>query len=129
MTSFTRYALIAATLLAAFLYHHFSKSLTAPTPDVTKYWGAGHPKSHKDNTAIRPFSITADTDVIAKLRLRLNDEPRYVAPLEGVAFEYGFNTKALQDIVKYWRTTYLGKWTEREQYLNKFPQFHTQIQG
>jgi juvenile hormone epoxide hydrolase len=132
MKSCTRFTLLAATLLTAFLYQKYtqiSKPLTAPKPDIAKYWGPGNPKSHKDNTSIKPFTVTAGTDVIAKLRSRLNDEPRYVAPLEGVAFEYGFNTKALQDMVKYWRTTYLDKWNEREKYLNKFSQFQTMIQG
>lgn len=51
-------------------------------------------------------------------------------PLEDVQFQYGFNTNKLKSVVGYWRDTYLAKWnTERQNYLNKFPQFKTQIQG
>lgn len=42
-------------------------------------------------------------------------------------FQYGFNSKTLQKLIKHWHTEY--KWREREVQLNRFPQFKTNIQG
>lgn len=53
----------------------------------------------------------------------------YTEPLEGVNFEYGFNSNHLKKIVSYWKDTYLPKWNERQQFLNQFSHFKTQIQG
>jgi juvenile hormone epoxide hydrolase len=69
--------------------------------------------------------------VIKRLTDKLNDglaQP-YTEPLEGTAFEYGFNSKRLKEVLKYWRDQYLPKWSEREQFLNQYEQFTTQIQG
>lgn len=49
------------------------------------------------------------------------------SPLENVGFQYGFTSQALRNVVDYWLTKY--KWEEREQYLNKYPHFKTEIQG
>lgn len=51
------------------------------------------------------------------------------APLEGVGFQYGFNANELAKVVKYWRDTYLPKWSEREEYLKKLDHYQTEIQG
>jgi juvenile hormone epoxide hydrolase len=67
--------------------------------------------------------------VISKLKARLADAAPLTDPLEGVAFEYGFNTKRLQEIVSFWNDSYLPKWNERQEFLNQFQQFKTQIQG
>lgn len=50
-------------------------------------------------------------------------------PLEGAGFEYGFNSKKLKSVVKFWRDDYLTRWDKRQAFLNSFPQFKTQIQG
>lgn len=47
--------------------------------------------------------------------------------MEEINFEYGFNTDTLKKVIKYWRNDY--KWTERQVFLNQFPQFKTNIQG
>ena len=67
--------------------------------------------------------------MIKKLKFRLDDADPFIEPLEGTAFEYGFNTKRLQEVVEYWKTSYIPKWTERLTFLNQFPHFKTQIQG
>ena len=61
------------------------------------------------------------------LKDRLSRANRAVQPLEGVAFEYGFNTDFLKKVVNHWSTTY--DWRARENRLNKFPQFKTNING
>lgn len=67
--------------------------------------------------------------MILKLKSRLEDAGPFTDPLEGIAFEYGFNTKRLQEIIKYWKDSYVPKWTERQDFLNQFSHFKTQIQG
>lgn len=48
-------------------------------------------------------------------------------PLEGVGFQYGFNTKFLETVLEFWKTKY--SWKEREVYLNSLAQFTTEVQG
>lgn len=67
-----------------------------------------------------------------KVIKRLTDklaEAKISEPLEDTAFDYGFHAKRLEQILSYWRGEYLQKWNEREEYLNQFPQFTTNIQG
>lgn len=61
-----------------------------------------------------------------KLRLDL-DVKRLAKPLEGSAFNYGFNTDFLVDVAKYWKTKY--DWKKEEKALNAFPHFKTQLDG
>lgn len=63
------------------------------------------------------------------MKFRLNDFPKYQTPLEGINFEYGFNTKNLKKVITYWRNEYLPKWRKREARINSFPHYTTQIQG
>lgn len=58
---------------------------------------------------------------------RLNRTRPFHPPLEGIGFEYGFNTKFLQTVLDFWRTKY--SWKDRQAYLNSMPQFTTEIQG
>lgn len=67
--------------------------------------------------------------MISKLKSRLEDAAPFTEPLEGVAFEYGFNTNKLKEVVDYWKNTYIPKWPERQEFLNQFSHFKTQIQG
>ncbi|XP_053672901.1 juvenile hormone epoxide hydrolase 2-like [Anopheles nili] len=123
---------VVISLSSAVVYKQY-RELAAPqsVPDLNlrQYWGPGDVKQYKEDTSIKPFKVTYDKPVIEKLRAKLEDVPTLTPPLEGTAFEYGFNTNRLKEIIKYWRTTYLGKWDEREQFFNQFPHFHTQIQG
>ena len=67
--------------------------------------------------------------VIKRLTDRINNAQPFTPPLEDTAFEYGFNSNRLQEILNYWKGQYLPKWSERETFLNQFPQFKTQVQG
>lgn len=83
-----------------------------------------------DDKKINKFSIKYPDQMLKLLQKRLEDTGDLVDPLEGVAFQYGFNTKKLKSVVDYWRDTYLTKWeTERLVRLNQFPQYKTMIQG
>ncbi|KAM3958731.1 juvenile hormone epoxide hydrolase-like [Aphomia sociella] len=65
--------------------------------------------------------------MINDLRIRLQYHRPFVPPLEGVGFQYGFNTKTLEYWVQYWAQEY--PFAQREKYINQFPQFKTNIQG
>jgi hypothetical protein len=65
--------------------------------------------------------------MIKDLRRRLKDHRPLTPPLEGVAFEYGFNSKHLDSWVNYWAEQY--DFTKREAFLNKYPHYKTYIQG
>ncbi|XP_049279605.1 juvenile hormone epoxide hydrolase 1-like [Anopheles funestus] len=112
-------------------YREITTPLPVPTVKFDEYWGPGDAAFYQGNTSIRPFKISYNTSVIQKLIRQLTDVPHLAAPLEGAgAFEYGFNSDRLQEIIHYWREQYLPKWsTEREPYLNRYPHFKTQIQG
>ncbi|CAG2183709.1 unnamed protein product, partial [Oppiella nova] len=55
------------------------------------------------------------------------ESARYVEPIAGTQFNYGFNGDYLKKIVDYWRNTY--DWRKYESQLNQFPQYKTQING
>lgn len=76
-----------------------------------------------------PPLLPAPSQLIADLKTQLDRPLKLQEPLEGVGFEYGFNAKELQNLVKYWRNSYLPKWNEREAYLKQFNHFQTEIQG
>ncbi|XP_065092833.1 juvenile hormone epoxide hydrolase 1-like [Ochlerotatus camptorhynchus] len=127
-----RLLFVGFSLLLAIGYKQYrdaTSSLPVPALNLNQYWGPGDAKQYKQDTTIKPFKVAYPPEVIEKLRSKLNDAPTLVKPLEGTAFEYGFNSNRLQDILKYWKSTYLNKWNEREAFLNQFPHFQTQIQG
>lgn len=84
--------------------------------------------SNKEDISIKPFTIKY-TEAVNDLKQKLARPLKLHAPLEDVNFEYGFNSKALTNVITYWRDNYLPRWSEREKFLNQFPQFTTQIQG
>ncbi|XP_055917183.1 juvenile hormone epoxide hydrolase 2-like [Eupeodes corollae] len=109
-------------------YKNISRPIPPPAFDVNAYWGPGPASAYKEDPSIKPFSIKY-TEAANELKQQLARPLKLHAPLEDVNFEYGFNTKALRNVIAYWRDNYLTRWSEREQFLNKFPQFTTQIQG
>lgn len=55
------------------------------------------------------------------------ERARYAEPLEGAAFDYGFNSNYLQRVVAYWRNEF--DWRKQVEVLNKYPHFRTTIEG
>ncbi|KAF5292135.1 hypothetical protein FQA39_LY14090 [Lamprigera yunnana] len=99
---------------------------TPPVPNFEQeYWGPGAPS--KDDASIRPFKINVPEQVLTVLKSKLNQPISLTPPLEGIQQQYGMNTNLLKKIVEFWKTKY--NWREREQYLNKYQQFQTRIQG
>ncbi len=61
-----------------------------------------------------------------KHRLEL-DLARLAPPLEGAAFNYGFNSDYLKTVGKYWLEKY--DWRREESALNSVPHFKTSLDG
>ncbi|XP_026738004.1 juvenile hormone epoxide hydrolase-like [Trichoplusia ni] len=96
-----------------------------PLPDENAWWGPG--AAEAVDTSIRPFKISFEEKMIEDLRYRLKNHRPFTPPLEDAGFNYGFNTAVLNDWVSYWANSY--NFTERENYMNLYPQFKTNIQG
>lgn len=111
------------------IYKKISSNLPRPNIDLCEYWGPGHNNDYTENTEITSFKVSYSKDVIDRLRRRLDDAGPFAEPIEGSAFEYGFHSKRLEEILKYWQNDYIPKWQERQDFLNKFDQFKTEIQG
>lgn len=65
--------------------------------------------------------------MIKDLKYRLKNPRVFTPPLESIGFEYGFNTDQMSTWLSYWADKY--NFSEREKFLNQFPQFKTNIQG
>jgi len=123
------FALVSSII--AYLTYQIFKDDAPPTEFPNFYWGPSSKRDAQEDTSIQPFSIKISdrvlTDLKTRLRLETGNNSRLVAPLEGVAFEYGFNTKVLPELTEYWLNTY--DWRSREKILNTYPQFKTTIDG
>ncbi|XP_066138860.1 juvenile hormone epoxide hydrolase-like [Euwallacea fornicatus] len=107
-------------------YIYMKLSTIPPRPIIEeRWWGPGSP--HRVDSSIKPFRIDFSNEIISDLKSRLNATLPFQPPLEGTAQQYGMNTYLLKTIVDYWKNQYDFK--EREQFLNQFPQFKTNIQG
>ncbi|XP_054278456.1 juvenile hormone epoxide hydrolase 1-like isoform X1 [Macrosteles quadrilineatus] len=117
---------IVLLAVGAGVYYDHLTAFSGAVPQLTEeWWGVG--PSRADDTSIIPFKINYPKQVLDDLHIRLNNTRVFHPPLEGVGFEYGFNTKFLQKVLDFWKTKY--SWEERQKYLNSFPQFTTEIQG
>lgn len=131
----TQITLVLVALALGFGYKKYL-DVCAPVPlpelDIDAYWGPGLKADHKPSTEVLQFKIQyaqAPGNPVEALRRTLNKTLLLQPPLEGVGFEYGANSNGLADIIDEWRDDYLPRWEEREEFLNKFPQFTTEIQG
>ncbi|XP_053696691.1 juvenile hormone epoxide hydrolase 1-like [Sabethes cyaneus] len=127
-----RSILVISTLLIAVLYQkyrHLTTPGSVPTIELQEYWGAGDAEKYTELRDVVPFELNYEEKVIDTLKEKLANFPNLPQPLEGAAFQYGFNAHRLREIVDYWTSDYLKRWTERQSYLNQYPQFKTQIQG
>ncbi|XP_059061283.1 juvenile hormone epoxide hydrolase-like [Achroia grisella] len=117
-------------LLIVIAYPIYLLFIESPPPlpklDYNAWWGPEKLRQRQD-TSIRPFAINFTETMINDLRGRLRNHRDFTPPLEGIAFEYGFNTKALDSWIQYWAEEY--PFEDREKHINQFPQFKTNIQG
>ncbi|XP_072946428.1 juvenile hormone epoxide hydrolase-like [Epargyreus clarus] len=117
--------LIIAGIVSYISYGLFA---TVPLPDIDleEWWGPEELKLKQD-TSIRPFRVNFTEPVIKDLKYRLRSLRPLPQTLKGINSEYGFNSKELDNWVKYWAEKY--DFGEREKYINQFPQYKTNIQG
>ncbi|KAI5645211.1 alpha/beta hydrolase fold domain-containing protein [Phthorimaea operculella] len=94
--------------------------------DLNEWWG---PKDlqGKEDKSIRSAKIHFSASMVRDLKDRLKQHVPLEPPLNGSAFNYGFNSGAIDYWVKYWSEEY--PFEEREAFLNQFPQYKTNIQG
>lgn len=97
-----------------------------PKLDPEEWWGPKELKT-KHDPSIRPFTVKFDEPMIKDLKNRIKNSRQFTKPLEGIAFQYGFNTDVLQSWLTYWSEKY--PFAEREKFLNQYPHFKTNIQG
>ncbi|XP_052740876.1 juvenile hormone epoxide hydrolase-like [Bicyclus anynana] len=97
-----------------------------PVLDPDEWWGPEDTR-YTCNTTIRPFTVKFLPEVIYDLKSRLRNHRAVVPPLRGIGFQYGFNQQQVDPWVQYWTEQYDFK--QREKFLNKFPQYKTNIQG
>lgn len=123
--------ILVAAVILGYGYYWLYGPLSTPELDVNQYWGPSARKNRADSPAIRPFKIEYSEDIIGNLRKRLDDAKyvQLVEPLEGVGFRYGFHKRKIEEVIKYWSDNYLPRWQQRQQYLNSFPHYKTEVQG
>jgi len=115
--------------LIYFKYKNLSTPLPPPKFDVNAYWGAGRKDSYKEDKTIKTYKIDYTAKDINDLIERI-DQSVLPTPLEDVGFDYGVNSKRFTEFLNFWKNDYLPRWkSEREPFLNSFPQYTTQIQG
>ncbi|CAH0598395.1 unnamed protein product [Chrysodeixis includens] len=115
-------------LLGVAAWFTFGGSSPKPIPqlDPEAWWGPTELKGKLDKS-IRPFKVKFDEEMIKDLRYRLKNHRTFTPPLEGVAFQYGFNTNQIEDWLKYWAEKY--NFAEREKFFNQYSHYKTYIQG
>lgn len=126
MSRFTTVLAVVAIAVAFWYIFNWLQPPKPPQLDPNAWWGPIELKGRED-ISIRPFEIKFEKKVIDDLKYRLKNHRPFAPPLEGVTFEYGFNTAALEPWLKYWAEEY--KFADREKFFNQFPHFKTSIKG
>lgn len=75
---------------------------------------------------MRPFRIAVPDADLDDLRSRIG-ATRWPGELTGVGWDRGVPQDYLRELAEYWRTEY--DWRAAEAEMNRFPQFHTEIDG
>ncbi|XP_038217947.1 juvenile hormone epoxide hydrolase-like [Zerene cesonia] len=115
-----------AGVAAPFIYFYFQSPPPLPEIDLEEWWGPKQAKS-KYNDSIVPFRVEFSNSIVKNIKDRLRDRHPLTPPLEGIAFEYGFNSKQLESWLKYWAEEY--PFSAREKYINQYKHYKTNIQG
>ncbi|XP_068146113.1 juvenile hormone epoxide hydrolase 1 [Drosophila tropicalis] len=137
MSPITRILVLLLAIGGGMVYKQINQlwgDLPAPKLDLEEWWGdEAEPKDYEayvaNTSEVINNRLSYPEATINDLIAQLNRTLRLTPPLEGVAFEYGFNSDYLKELVKYWRDDYLPRWREREVFLWQFNQFTTDIQG
>ena len=82
--------------------------------------------AHEASAAVRPFRIAIPDEDLGDLQDRLA-RTRWPADMAGASWQYGIPLAYIQELTRYWQTTY--RWRTHEARLNAWPQFTTEIDG
>ncbi|XP_077351551.1 epoxide hydrolase 1 [Festucalex cinctus] len=116
---------VAAGVALLYIQHRRCHNKVQTIPLGEGWWGAGE-KPQSEDDKIYSFEVKTSDDEIKELQERL-DKTRYTDPLEDAAFEYGFNSTYLKQVVSYWRHEF--DWKKQVAMLNTYPHFKTKIEG
>ncbi|KAI8423873.1 hypothetical protein MSG28_012874 [Choristoneura fumiferana] len=116
-------AVVAAAAIWSFKVWEYS---ALPELDPEERWGLRESRVAND-ISVREFQVVFSEEMINDLKHRLKNFRPPAPPLDGVAFQYGFNSRQLDSWKYYWTEKY--NFTEREKFLNRFQNFKTNIQG
>ena len=113
-------ALTIGAISSLGFYLYDLANVVPPLPDLqSRWWGPGD--TGTDDPTIRPFHINVTQEQLKYLKTRL-ETVQLQQPLDGVNFEYGFNTNYLQKVIKINQYSLKKKNTElfkkKEQILN-----------
>ncbi|XP_043463106.1 juvenile hormone epoxide hydrolase 1-like [Leptopilina heterotoma] len=121
--------LIKTGILGLFIVYTVSLYLRSGKTDFEKlpntWWGPG--KEKQVDQSVRPFKVVFQDKDVEDLKLRLKNTRLAKPGLEGASWTYGVPSQALPKIIDFWLNKYDFK--KRETYVNKYPQFVTNIQG
>ncbi|KAI8442492.1 hypothetical protein MSG28_005981 [Choristoneura fumiferana] len=96
-----------------------------PLPSVPERWW-GNAEGPGDSS-VRPFKVHFTDEMITDLRARIRNRRNVTRALHGAAHTYGTNAEYLSHFLDFWANDYDFK--KREDWLNKYAQFITNIQG
>lgn len=123
------YVLLALAAIAIYFYFNFVKSppqdyeLIAPFYEE-KCWAI---TDTDVDLGIHPFKVDIEPSQLEDFKKRL-EITRFSKPsLKDSKFQYGVNSKFMNDVLGYWKSSY--DWRKQEAILNKFPQYKTKIEG
>src|SRR5205823_4982221 len=74
---------------------------------------------------ISPFTVNFSEEEIANVITKVKSARLH--PSSFGDWNYGVNKEYFEEFLSYWTTKY--NWTQQQEYLNKFPQFQTNIQN
>lgn len=114
---------VVAVLLSIGYYSFFTSPVVSTLQD--KWWGKGPPT--KESHEITKTQIEIPSEVIKQLYNRLHQTQPFQPSLDGVNQTYGIHTTVLNNVLDYWKNKY--NWTERQEYLNQYPQYYVNIRG
>ncbi|NP_001295475.1 uncharacterized protein LOC105689317 [Athalia rosae] len=120
-----KYSLIGVGLIVGISYL-FNQGGNQKAPKLgDQWWGPG--KEQKIVKDVVPFKVNFSKGDIEDLKTRLKNTRNLTPALENAGWTYGVDGKFVPKIVDYWLNKYDFK--KREQYLNQYDQFVTNIQG
>ncbi|KAJ2945015.1 hypothetical protein O0L34_g1911 [Tuta absoluta] len=113
-------------VVAVVIYFALLRAPPLPELDLNAWWGPDSLKTKQDDS-VRPMKLKFKKPMIQDLQQYLKTTRKFAPPLEGVGFEYGFNSNNMDSWLKYWAEEY--KFEERERFFNQYESYRTLIQG